>query len=994
MQNNSWFHGVRRGGLFTRFTAWCSLSLYLFVFYTPAAYAIADKWQANQHGGGQTVFALLDTRLREAYVLSEHLRQAPTENHRKQLLRALTLVQDLSSPLQALELTETEQQQWQQASTSLQRYAARLHHAAVDEWSGIAAMLRNTLAPWQSQKAHHAFDNNMPFGPEDRVVRAPASDANALLQAIQPVEPAKPAPAKAVSGKASAGNGQSQNSAPLNVVTAKAGSDTNVTQMASSASTQAPQNTDLLATIDAPLTPAILAKAAELNHDPAKIFNFVYNEVRFVPSYGSIQGADYTLQSLRGNSFDTSSLLIALLRASNIPARYRYGTIWLKPEVVQNWVGGVQTIEAAQNLLSQGGIPNTRMLGTDGEFIKLEHVWVEAYGVFNTLPVNDGSAQWLALDASLKQYQYASGLNLQESVPLDGERIANEIKARATVNDSEGWVQNLDGAYLQTELSQYREQIETFLNQQHPEATVAEVIGGQRLIKRESNQLDRYPSYQRIDTSVAFSALPDSLRHQFKYELLSTSGNVLFSFVQSTPELAGKSLSLSFRPASAADEQTLINVLPPNPQTVEDLPKRLPANLIQLKAEFSVQGQMQLSHGNHGLGKELITRKGYWNPRSGWQLTDNPVIAGEYQAIGLDLQGLAANQLNTLKNELEQTKAKLEAQDLNGISNTSSPAPSCRLGCKAMALTRVQSELSAQVSNMVYYRQPSYGTFSTSMSVDYWFGNPRYVNFDGVLMDIDRVASNTESKINCYDAWKDFNQANGAMLSAFEHLVPEQLFSTPQQKAEGVSAVKAIAIANAQGQRIYTIDQNNLETALSQITLDIDTENDIRAAVESGKQVTTHQNPITYHGWTGAGYIITDTESGAGAYKISGGADGGVLAYTGLAAGLSSIVLGVAALFTVMTPLEGMLVFAALSLLFVAGVLFLSAAIALDKGDRDLANNLCETAKNLVWAALGLIVSAMSVKFGALKQVIFGVGASSIAAVADAFLDSCLPPKT
>ncbi|TDQ45598.1 hypothetical protein [Permianibacter aggregans] len=40
------------------------------------------------------------------------------------------------------------------------------------------------------------------------------------------------------------------------------------------------------------------------------------------------------------------------------------------------------------------------------------------------------------------------------------------------------------------------------------------------------------------------------------------------------------------------------------------------------------------------------------------------------------------------------------------------------------------------------------------MSVDYWFGSPRYVNFDGVLMDIDRVASNAESKINCYDAWK------------------------------------------------------------------------------------------------------------------------------------------------------------------------------------------------------------------------------------------------
>ena len=60
--------------------------------------------------------------------------------------------------------------------------------------------------------------------------------------------------------------------------------------------------------------------------------------------------------SLRGNAFDTASLTIALLRASGIPARDKFGTIDVPCSQVMNWIGGVQRPEAALNLLYQGGI--------------------------------------------------------------------------------------------------------------------------------------------------------------------------------------------------------------------------------------------------------------------------------------------------------------------------------------------------------------------------------------------------------------------------------------------------------------------------------------------------------------------------------------------------------------------------------------------------------------------------------------------------------------
>ena len=99
-----------------------------------------------------------------------------------------------------------------------------------------------------------------------------------------------------------------------------------------------PTAADLAETIEIQLTPAITAKAAELNNEPVAIYNWVRNNIEFVPTYGSIQGADYCLQTKLCNAFDTSSLLISLLRASNIPAKYVEGTVEIPIEKVKNCV--------------------------------------------------------------------------------------------------------------------------------------------------------------------------------------------------------------------------------------------------------------------------------------------------------------------------------------------------------------------------------------------------------------------------------------------------------------------------------------------------------------------------------------------------------------------------------------------------------------------------------------------------------------------------------
>ena len=47
--------------------------------------------------------------------------------------------------------------------------------------------------------------------------------------------------------------------------------------------------------------------------------------------------------------------------------------------------------------------------------------------------------------------------------------------------------------------------------------------------------------------------------------------------------------------------------------------------------------------------------------------------------------------------------------------------------------------------------------------------------------------------------------------------------------------------------------------------------------MRAGKVATIHDSPVAYAGGTFVGYTIIDPVTGAGAYKIGGGENGGVL---------------------------------------------------------------------------------------------------------------------
>lgn len=129
------------------------------------------------------------------------------------------------------------------------------------------------------------------------------------------------------------------------------------------------------------ITPELRELAAQLGHDPVRIYEFVRNEIDFEPYFGSVKGAHETFLQRGGNDYDISSLLIALLRESGTEAEYARGVVQLELGEAMSWLG-VQDPVSALEILGSAGIPG-RVLVSGGRIVgfELEHVWVEVPGV-------------------------------------------------------------------------------------------------------------------------------------------------------------------------------------------------------------------------------------------------------------------------------------------------------------------------------------------------------------------------------------------------------------------------------------------------------------------------------------------------------------------------------------------------------------------------------------------------------------------------------------
>ncbi|MGR8934369.1 MAG: transglutaminase domain-containing protein [Gammaproteobacteria bacterium] len=783
-----------------------------------------DKLEKHQDGGAersalkqlQRTLQQLDGEEQQSFAaIEQHLKEhnLPAEifeRQRAMLDNYQSEYDALMTALDAIAQADNDADRLSHAQTALQRLKAK-----------------------QYKPAHQPFDpKNLPFQVPDGKVRAPKETPEELQQLIQAQAPVQVAALELNAG---------------------------MLAQATTQTTSAPQAADLAPTEDVQITDDIKALAQSLNNDPVAIYNWVRNNIEYIPTYGSIQGSQLTLTNQKGNAFDTASLLIALYRAAGIPARYVYGTVQIPIEQVMNWVGGMSNPMAALELMGQGGIPNIALTqGGVVKYGKIEHVWVEAYVDF--IPSRGAKHKsgdtWVALDASFKQYDFTKGMDIKTAVPLDIQDLLDQIQAGATLNEAEGWVQNINSPVLQTALTDYQSRVQAYIDGQKPNATMDDMLGDKKIVEQKFPILPGSLPYHTVVTSSEFAQIPDSLRWKIKLnlygsELDKVTQSPQFSVALNLSKLGISRLAATYVPASEADAQVIQSYA-----TTNRLPVYLVNEVLRIQIDDTVLGEYHAqTMGAPQYWTYTLTKPGGNAIEEDFKLVSS---VGDQIVFGINGAGTSLNQISARYHSIDPNSS---LENLN------------HLAMGYWARVDLSDAMIANQFETVVYRLPSVGMFAQPLSIVYSWGVPWFGSYKSYSIDVRRLISSAVTVDGKIAA--NFRFQSGLGASQLEGRIFEEIFDLA--RGNGFSAVAVIATAIRNGVPIWKVDSINLQSFLAASILSSEVKNQISNAVSAGLLVITPEEGIDVGFWSGQGYIAVDPKTGAGGYILNS-ANGGEFA--------------------------------------------------------------------------------------------------------------------
>lgn len=272
-------------------------------------------------------------------------------------------------------------------------------------------------------------------------------------------------------------------------------------------------------------TPEITELARALMNDPKIIYDYVHNNIDYVPYYGSLKGATLTYLDGSGNDFDQASLMIALLRVSGYTARYVYGTMTIPGSQLANWGGVDQLWQTIGTLWPSGGVPLSNLY-TDGT-ATIDRVWVQA-------TINGTN---YLFDPAFKTYTSTNKINLATAMGYSQADFLAGATSGATVGSN--YVQNLNEGNIRSKLATYSNNLVSTIRSQYPNNNVEDIVGGRSIVPTTTTQ---------YSTTLPFSPSVTTTFSDITTDKITTLRiqHVGIDYTVNTPDLAGKRLTLTY----------------------------------------------------------------------------------------------------------------------------------------------------------------------------------------------------------------------------------------------------------------------------------------------------------------------------------------------------------------------------------------------------------------------------------------------------------------
>lgn len=297
----------------------------------------------------------------------------------------------------------------------------------------------------------------------------------------------------------------------------------------------------------APTAPASIPELARaLRGDPDLIYEYVRNNIEYVPTWGVLKGEFGTLLDNQGSAFDQAALMVALLRQSGYTASFVKGRINLTAAQVGQWFGiNTNNVCAVLNLLGSAQIPVSSVVATAAgscpgstvalHSLKLDHVWVKV--------IINGTAYYF--DPSYKAHTLKSGINLAAATGYSAATFLSGATSGATVTAD--YVQNINRANVRSNLATYSTNLATHLRANYPAGTLDDIVGGMQIVPHSGAAL-RQTVLPYQDTTLALTEWATDIPVNYKPTLRIQYQGIDRTFTSDA--IYGRRLTLTYNASS------------------------------------------------------------------------------------------------------------------------------------------------------------------------------------------------------------------------------------------------------------------------------------------------------------------------------------------------------------------------------------------------------------------------------------------------------------
>ncbi|MCK5607256.1 transglutaminase domain-containing protein, partial [Candidatus Pacearchaeota archaeon] len=581
--------------------------------------------------------------------------------------------------------------------------------------------------------------------------------------------------------------------------------------------------------------PEITELARGLKNDPNLIFKYVYNHIDHIPMHGSVKGAYMTLMDGFGNSYDQSSLLVALLRESGYTASFVYGFIYPDLATVMNWFG-TQDEDTINEILSDSGIVGWVWKPSDlsGEYVVKTHVWVK---------VNINGTDYL-LDPSLKAYEYTDGINLQTATGYNESTFLSSVLTNATVQTD--YVKDINKSNLNSKLSTYSSNLISYINTNMPCAKLEDVIGGRKIIPITEVTWQTSLPYV-LQVIEEWTDISDDHKHVLRVQHLITdvgdpndpNDDVYAIDVNLYSEdIYGRRLTISYNEDAYGDVYPVLNL---DGSVIDEADSSDAVSVgsnqkIKLSADHPYSGQSGTLHDSDRTTS--IKAGGTYFVLNFWGNAPNLDIIEKHR--------------NILKNYLDLGYS-LYSEKVLGESST------------IMGLTWVAEKFKfIEISNRVNNFRKLW---------HHGMGICGY--YDSAYIDIFGYGTSTVSLSGDDTNEREYSFGIWGFGSALESGMIEQL----QPDVNGISTVELINLANNNSHKIFHTTSSNYNSTIKPQLQNYSSGilSNIESMLNDGYElILPEYGDLVIDDWQGTGYLYYDGTNGYGAgYMISGGLNGG-----------------------------------------------------------------------------------------------------------------------